>query len=270
MDNERRYSEQEIADIFEQAAEAQKAAQHQLSRGEGLTIAELQQIGKEAGLTSEFIARAADQLDRQPVTVAVSPSRRYLGLPITVSRTVDLPGPLSDAAWERLVADLRETFQAAGKVEQDGSLRHWWNGNLHAFVEPTASGHRLRMHTLNEYWRSILTGSMVFLAMGLLFILTLVASGDFMVVWEKTIFMSIFAMAGLGGMGLSVYRLPRWVREREQQMETIAARAVELTSKVSAPSTQDPAMSGKVDLDTGGDQAVDSVSGRAHHRTRST
>ena len=270
MDGERRYSEQEIAAIFEQAAEAQKAAQGQLSRGEGLTVAELQQIGKEAGLTPEFIAQAADKLDRKPLMVAASPSSRYLGLPISISRTIDLPGPLSDEAWERLVADLRETFQAAGKVEQDGSLRHWWNGNLHAFVEPSASGYRLRMHMLNEYWRGVLTGSMVFLAMGIMFILTLAASGDFMVVWDKTIFMSIFAMAGLGGLGLSAYRLPRWVREREQQMEAVAARAVELTGEVSAPISHEPVTSGQLDLDTGGEEAADSVSGRGHHKTRST
>ena len=64
MSPERRYNEQEIAGIFKQAAEAQETAQRHLSHTEGLTLAELQEIGKEAGITPEFIARSAAAVDR--------------------------------------------------------------------------------------------------------------------------------------------------------------------------------------------------------------
>jgi DNA-3-methyladenine glycosylase II len=37
---------------------------------------------------------------------------------------------LSDDQWDRLVVDLRETFNAAGIVGREGSLRQWRNGNL--------------------------------------------------------------------------------------------------------------------------------------------
>ena len=106
MSAEHRYSEQEIAAIFKQAAEAQEAAQQQKSPGEGLTLAELQQIGQETGITPEFIARAAAAVDRTGPSL---PPTTYFGIPISVARTVDLPGPLSDDGWDQLVVDLRES-----------------------------------------------------------------------------------------------------------------------------------------------------------------
>jgi hypothetical protein len=69
---------------------------------------------------------------------------RAAGLPIGVGRTVELDRPRSDSDWERLVADLRETFEARGMVRYDGPFRQWTNGNLQALIEPTPSGHRLR------------------------------------------------------------------------------------------------------------------------------
>ena len=142
MSPERQYNEQEVAAIFEHAAAGQEAAQRQLPRGGGLSLVELEQIGKEAGITPEYIARAAAAIER---TGPIPPPTTYFGFPVSVARTVDLPGPLSDQEWDRLVADLRETFQATGEVRSEGSLRQWRNGNLHALIEPTDSGHRLSL-----------------------------------------------------------------------------------------------------------------------------
>ncbi len=42
---------------------------------------------------------------------------------------------------------LRETFDARGRLKAEGSFRQWTNGNLQALLEPTSSGHRLRLST---------------------------------------------------------------------------------------------------------------------------
>ncbi|WP_457653855.1 hypothetical protein [Rhodocaloribacter sp.] len=133
----------------------------------------------------------------------------------------------SDEDWDRLVVDLRETFQAPGEVLRDGSLRQWRNGNLHVLVEPAESGHRLRFRTLSETLKGGLIGGLLFLVMGLFLMLLVVAKGKFLVDMGKTMLVAMFALAGLGGMGVTAYRLPRWRAERERQMEAIAARAVE-------------------------------------------
>ena len=49
MSPERRYNEQEIAAIFRQAAEYQESAQRQEAHNDGLTLAELKQIGNDDG-----------------------------------------------------------------------------------------------------------------------------------------------------------------------------------------------------------------------------
>src|ERR1043166_1481093 len=116
---ERRFNEAEIAAIFERAAVAQQTRQHQLPSLEGMTLTELQEIGREVGISSELVAQAAKaiELGGRPT------SRRFLGLPVGVGRTVDLDRTLSDDEWERFVVDLRETFDARGTVRREGSLR---------------------------------------------------------------------------------------------------------------------------------------------------
>ena len=224
MPADRRYDEHEIAEIFRRAAADQEAAQQTLAPADGLTLAELEAIGRDAGITPAFIARAAASLDRP---VATPPPKTVLGLPISVARTVELPGTFTDEDWDRLAADLRETFQAHGTAQRDGSLRQWRNGNLEVLVEPSPSGHRLRMRTLNEMQRSVLTGGALFFVMGLCFMLLVAAKGEFLVDMGKTLFTALFAAAGLGGLGAAAVQLPRWRRERARQMEAVAARALE-------------------------------------------
>jgi len=222
MSPERQYSEEEVAEIFKRATEDQELAQRQLPHGGGLRLAELEQIGKEAGITPEYIARAAATLDR---IGPISPPATALGFEISVARTVDLPGPLSDEAWDRLVADLRETFQATGEVRHDGSLRQWRNGNLHALIEPTDSGHRLHLRTLNGNARGALLGGLAFFAINLAFMLISAFSAG---MDPGTLLVALLSAIGLCSMAVAAYQLPRWREERARQMEAIAARAVEL------------------------------------------
>lgn len=109
MSVERRYSGEEIEAIFEQATRDREAGQRQLAPGDGLTLADLQQIGSEVGIAPEPIARAAATVGQ---TGQALPTTTYLGLPIGVGRTAELPGTMSDGDWDRLVVDLRETFGA--------------------------------------------------------------------------------------------------------------------------------------------------------------
>src|SRR5216117_1440847 len=160
---ERRYNDKEIAAIFRAAAEAQQNPPHDVPRDEGFTLTDLQAIGREVGIPSEAVARAAQALD---VRLGAT-SRTVLGLPIGVARTVDLNRRLTDEEWERLVVQLREVFNARGRTRADGSLRQWTNGNLQVLLEPTETGHRLRFRTVHGAARaSIAAGFAVLGAAG--------------------------------------------------------------------------------------------------------
>ena len=151
--SERQFSEEEVAAIFKQASESESLAT--TSSGKGMTLAQLQEIGREAGMSPEAIARAALSLDRSGGMQAQARPQTMLGLPVAVGQTIEVDRPFTDADWENLVADLRVTFNARGVIRQDGRFRQWTNGNLQALVEPTPSGFRLRLKTMNANARGL-------------------------------------------------------------------------------------------------------------------
>lgn len=214
---ERRYSEEEIAVIFERAAKAQQTAKRQLRSGEGMTLAELQEIGRDVGIPSELVADAARSIERlgRPTT------RSFLGLPLGVGRTIELDRRVGEEEWQRLVGDLRETFDARGSIRYDGPFRQWTNGNLQALLEPTDTGHRLRLQTVKGDARAMMTGGLAMLGVTAA---TLVASLATVGLDGLPTGVVFLAAMGLGMFGLGALRLPGWARLRQHQMEAVAER----------------------------------------------
>jgi len=215
---ERRYNDSEIAAIFRAAAEGpQLLPQREVPREEGLTLAELQAIGQEVGIAPDAVAHAAQGLDVR----RGAQSRRFLGLPIGVARTVNLNRRLSDQEWERLVVLLREVFNARGVTRSDGSLRQWTNGNLQVLLEPTETGHRLRFGTLHGGASAMIGAGLTALgAAGVVAIVTSI-NGTLGAAMTGIGFM---AVAGLGMIASGALRLPAWARLRGRQMEAIATK----------------------------------------------
>ncbi|MGH7471258.1 MAG: hypothetical protein ACRENP_25190 [Longimicrobiales bacterium] len=214
---ERRYREDEVREIFGLATR-RSTDPPPLSRTDGLTLAEIQGIGREVGLEPGDVARAAATLAARGMTL---PRRTSLGMPIGVGRIVPLARALTDAEWEQLVAELRSTFGARGKVTTQGSLREWFNGNLHACVEPAEGGYRLRLGTLKSDARGLNALGLMGIAAATITYATLAVSGGL----AESVFLP--TMLGTGGVVAFVanrLRLPRWARQREQQMEYIAGR----------------------------------------------
>jgi hypothetical protein len=217
--SERRYSEDEVAAIFERAAEAQKTAPRQLHPSEGMRLADLQEIGREVGLPPELVAQAARSIDRSGHPT----SRTILGLPIGVGRTVELDRRLSDEEWEHLVVDLRETFDARGTVRYDGAFRQWTNGNLHVLLEPTATGHRVRLRTIKGNSRSLITAGLASLGVAAVMVVVTALEGQLGDTGSLSGVGFLSAMA-LGMLGLGAFSLPGWARTRRRQMEAVAER----------------------------------------------
>jgi hypothetical protein len=218
MTDERRYQEDEIAEIFE-AASAPAPSRREAGSTEGLTLAELQAIGREVGITPERIAAAASSLERSP---AAAPRRTVLGMPISVGRAIELSRPPTDREWALLVADLRETFHARGRESSPGASRQWSNGNLHALVEPTVAGYRLRLGTVKGDAMAVngLAAGGIILALVALF--TLLMSGELTDDFASAL---LLGGLGVGAFAFNALRLPPWAREREEQMEYIVERA---------------------------------------------
>src|SRR6266581_9492447 len=215
---DRRYNDKEIAAIFRAATELPPVAERaEVPRDEGLTLADLQAIGREVGIPAEAVAQAAQALDVRPGAA----SRRFLGLPIGVSRTVNLNRRLSDEEWERLVVQLREVFNARGRTRSEGSLRQWTNGNLQVLLEPTETGHRLRFGTTHGGARASIGGGIAVLGVTAIVAISSALGGYF---GDTIPGMALMVFAGLGMITSGAVRLPRWARLRERQMEALAAK----------------------------------------------
>lgn len=213
---ERRFNEEEVALIFERATEAQQLSQRQLSSREGMTLTELQDIGRQVGISSEDLASAARAIELRPQPT----SRNLLGFPIGVGLSVDLGRKMTQEEWERFVADLRETFDARGVTRQEGNLRYWANGNLQALLEPVGAGDRIRLRTVKGDAAGRIIGAVGFaaLAVGAVIARSIgidVASlGSYM----------LLGTAGAAAFGFGALRLPSWARLRRAQMEDVAAK----------------------------------------------
>ncbi|HEU4454173.1 MAG TPA: hypothetical protein VFR81_13980 [Longimicrobium sp.] len=233
MQDERRYREDEVAAIFEAAASRGGSGSSALTSGEGLTLAELQTIGSEVGMAPARIAEAAAALDLRRSTLRLTD----LGMPVSVRRAVDLPRPPTDREWEMLVAEMRGTFNAKGRDGSRGSMREWSNGNLHALVEPTGTGHRLRLGTTKGDAVPLNRMGATGLVMALVSLLALFFTGEL----PDGLFLPlVFAAMGGGTLAYNALRLPAWAREREEQMELVAAQARLLLAGNADPEPEAP------------------------------
>jgi hypothetical protein len=216
MGDERRYHEDEVAQIFE-AASAPEVSRLEAGPSEGLTLAELQAIGRDVGIAPERIADAASSLVRSQTQV---PRRTDFGIPVSVGHTIELSRQLTDREWALVVADLRETFSARGRDSSQGDTRQWSNGNLQAFVEPTRSGYRFRLGTVKGNAVALNRLGAAGLVMGVVVLVAPMLSA------AGADFANALLIAGMGAgaLAFNALRQPRWAREREQQMKEIAER----------------------------------------------
>lgn len=213
---ERRYNDKEMAAIFRAAADGPQSPQRdEVPSDEGLTLTELQAIGREVGIAPDAVAQAVQALDAR----RGAPSRTFLGLPVGVARTVNLNRRLSDHEWERLVVQLREVFNARGTTRSDGSLRQWTNGNLQVLLEPTDAGHRLRFRTVHGAARGSIGAGFAFVGVAATLAIASAIGGHL----SDAIPGIVFLLATSTVMIVSgALRLPRWARLRERQMEALA------------------------------------------------
>ncbi len=223
LTNERKYGDDEVSEIFDIASSADEV---------GLTLGQLQEVGAEVGLSPERVAAAAAALGTDSENL---PRRTWLGAPVSVGRVVELPRAATDREWQVIIAELRDTFRARGHVSDHGDTRVWANGHLHAFLEPTESGHRLRLGTQKGGSKEMTIMGATGLAVGLLLLVT---SGLDAATFGSTFETLIPVLISLGGGGVltgNFIRLRRWAAERERQMEHIAQRAKAL---IGAPAVE--------------------------------
>jgi hypothetical protein len=222
--SKRRYGDDEVREIFSLATAGDARAQSVSGESGGTTLEDLQRIGQEAGIDPARVAQAAASLEARGRT---APVRRSFGMPVGVSRVVDLPRAPTDREWEQMISEFRTTFGTKGRATTSGGLREWTHGNLHICVEPTAHGEQLRLSTLKDDGIVLNGMGTAMGAMAALSTAVVAASGK---PGKALLVLAMFGGMSLVAFGANLIRLPRWARERERQMEALADHAVKLLS----------------------------------------
>lgn len=110
------FSDAEAQRIFAEAARARPADPPQ----DGLSLDELREIGRAAGLDPDAVSAAAAALRNTP------PDAPMWGrTPLATRRSRVVSGVLSDAAWADAVESLRRAFGVPGVTEVRGQTRTW-------------------------------------------------------------------------------------------------------------------------------------------------
>lgn len=117
----RRYNDKEVARIIKQASELQQSDAPGESAS-GLSLAELEQIAREAGIDPAMVRRAAVDLDAQ---VSVGRPSRFLGAPssLALERTID--GEVSPDEYDALVAEIQRAVGGMGSASLLGRSLQW-------------------------------------------------------------------------------------------------------------------------------------------------
>ena len=111
-----RFSEDDARRIFAEAARTTAPD----APDAGLSLAELQEIGRAAGLDPAAVAAAAAGLRDAAPDVPM-----WGKTPLVTRRSRVVPGTLTDEAWAEAVAGLRRTFKVQGVAETLGQQRTW-------------------------------------------------------------------------------------------------------------------------------------------------
>jgi len=220
MSTQRRFTEKEIARIFEKATRAQNAANDESHSNEGLSLEELKQIGASTGIDADYIVQAIAELNEEARGLSI---QKHMGVPYALSRSVKLPDTFSEKDWERLVVDLRRTFKTRGTIKQDGSFREWSHGYTHAYVEPSENGYELRIEIKNGNTKGLLYSGILYVFLAIVMFITLSSkadSGDMV----PSVLSGILAVGGIGSFLYPMIFGSGWARKKEQQIEGICER----------------------------------------------
>lgn len=244
----RRFSEEEAQRIFARAAERQRATR---VSDVGLSLADLEEAARAAGLDPALVAAAAAEVD----TPAAAPTRTLAGAPVETVATRIVPGTLTDDVWAELVSAARSEFSNAGMAGQIGRFREWTavsGGTKHGVTtrlaaEPVPGGIRV---TLSQSVRDGVLGltiaSAIQAVMAVVFAVVAMTSGN-PEFWIPTAMMAGFALFFGGGVQVGTRM---WQRRRAEQFDRLLDR-FELVARTSADDVRDEpaAEGGRLDLD---------------------
>ena len=117
----RRFNEKEVAHIIKRASELQQEEAPAESTS-GMSLAELEQVAREAGLDPALVRRAATDLDTR---VTDRKPSRFIGAPTTLSLERTIEGEIPVDEYETMVLEIQRVLEDVGTASTLGRSLHW-------------------------------------------------------------------------------------------------------------------------------------------------
>ncbi len=229
------YSEQEVSQILERAAERQSKTQT-ASPDVGLTLDDLERIAADTGLDVAHLRAAAAEVDAAGGAVE---RRSRSASHLFVERW--LPGGLTDDGWDDLVSELQNRFGKsgaaaylpvngpAGRIETVGRNREWVHTDalgVETRVMASDRGDRTRLRVSQRVGlgNEVTDGSVVGLSFGM--IAGLVTSGVLGLdgVWIAAMTALIAVAVGVATYAFDV----RWRRRKHDDLDALTAHLADI------------------------------------------
>lgn len=118
----RRYNEREVSRLLERAAELQRSSPVPTSPA-GLTLSELEDIAREAGLDPAMLRRAASELELK--SSASGKGARLAGAPLRIVLERTVPVEADEATFVDLISSFETAFGGPGQVGRMGRSMTW-------------------------------------------------------------------------------------------------------------------------------------------------
>ncbi len=119
--DERRYSDQEFALILREASELKKVHSERRGSRDGLTLSEMQEIAREAGIDPDLVARAAALAPEHKPSLAA----RIFGGPAKYRMVGRVPGEVPEEEMGRIVETIREVLRHQGVANKVLDTLEW-------------------------------------------------------------------------------------------------------------------------------------------------
>lgn len=208
---------------------------------DGLSLAELQAIGAEAGIDPEYVAAAAAEFN---APAAADDTPWWYAGPATVEAETVVPGTRPDGAvWAAMVRELRDTFGTDGVATQLGDTLEWsytppmGGESTRVTVTPERYGTRIRI-TRSKVAAAQLGGILG----GTLGISGLVVGGLILAIKGFDVvgllFMVVLMAVGAAFMGLNIPVYRAAVRREQEQFDALMDRLELVALKGQSPGFQ--------------------------------
>lgn len=127
------YNEKEIGSILKRAAEL---SHDDADAGSlGLSLDELKQLGKEAGINPDYILKAAAEVGTRKLQTK---EKSIFGGPVTYSSEMVLPREIDARDWEEMLSKIRLSFKDPGVVTTRENIFEWTIQSQSAKAQVTA------------------------------------------------------------------------------------------------------------------------------------